>query len=134
CRICARTRWAREIRPRYARPMDRPGIDAQHLDLRHQLLSHSEWLDAADHDQYKSDNRLGGHGKRSFRSAREATGITPRSVNTAAPPREPAAVTKSPESRRRAAIIALFAGAIGIGFAPILVRLSQVGPSATAAF
>src|SRR6267142_1505700 len=69
-----------------------------------------------------------------FRSARETTGITPRSVNAAAQPVEPAAVTKSPESRRRAAIIALFAGAIGIGFAPILVRLSQVGPSATAAF
>ena len=55
-------------------------------------------------------------------------------MNAAAPPLEPATVTKSPESRRRAAVIALFAGAIGIGFAPILVRLSQVGPSATAAF
>ena len=32
----------------------------------------------------------------------------------------------------RLALIAVFAGAITIGFAPILVRLSQVGPSATA--
>ena len=38
------------------------------------------------------------------------------------------------QQRRRSAIAALFAGAVGIGFAPILVRLSQVGPSATAAF
>lgn len=32
----------------------------------------------------------------------------------------------------RLALLALFGGAITIGFAPILVRLSQVGPSATA--
>lgn len=31
-------------------------------------------------------------------------------------------------------MIALFTGAIGIGFAPILFRFSEVGPSATAAF
>lgn len=30
--------------------------------------------------------------------------------------------------------VALFAGAVGIGFAPILVRVSEAGPSATAAF
>jgi len=35
---------------------------------------------------------------------------------------------------RRWALPALVAGAVGIGFAPILVRFSQVGPSATAAF
>src|SRR3989442_46400 len=32
------------------------------------------------------------------------------------------------------ALAAVMGGATGIGFAPILVRLSQVGPSATAAF
>ena len=30
------------------------------------------------------------------------------------------------------ALVALFAGAIGIAFAPIFVRLSEVGPVATA--
>jgi len=35
---------------------------------------------------------------------------------------------------RRAAVPAILAGAIGIGFAPVLVRLSEVGPSATAFF
>src|ERR1051325_3668850 len=34
----------------------------------------------------------------------------------------------------RFALTALLAGAAGIGFAPILVRFSQVGPSATAAY
>lgn len=36
------------------------------------------------------------------------------------------------KSMGRWAVAALFAGAIGIGFAPIFVRLSEVGPSATA--
>jgi drug/metabolite transporter (DMT)-like permease len=35
-------------------------------------------------------------------------------------------------SRERLAVAALLVGATGIGFAPILVRLSEVGPSATA--
>ena len=35
---------------------------------------------------------------------------------------------------QRAAVAAILAGAIGIGFAPVLVRLSEVGPSATAFF
>ncbi len=35
---------------------------------------------------------------------------------------------------KQRAMFALFAGATGIGFAPILVRFSQVGPSATAAW
>ncbi len=39
-----------------------------------------------------------------------------------------------PNSLRRLAVIALLGGATGIGFAPILVRLSEVGPSATAFF
>lgn len=34
----------------------------------------------------------------------------------------------------RLALTAIFAGAVGIGFAPVLVRLSEVGPSATAFF
>src|SRR6266850_8366518 len=37
-----------------------------------------------------------------------------------------------PRSSARVALIALLAGASGIGFAPVLVRLSEVGPSATA--
>lgn len=40
------------------------------------------------------------------------------------------AITRS--NAARLALVALFSGAITIGFAPILVRLSQVGPSATA--
>ena len=36
------------------------------------------------------------------------------------------------ERRSSMALIALFAGAIGIAFAPIFVRLSEVGPVATA--
>lgn len=36
------------------------------------------------------------------------------------------------KSAERSALIALLGGATGIGFAPILVRLSDVGPSATA--
>jgi len=40
---------------------------------------------------------------------------------------------KSPEiSKDRIALLALFGGATAIGFAPIFVRLSQIGPSATA--
>jgi len=35
---------------------------------------------------------------------------------------------------KRVAVAAILAGAIGIGFAPVLVRLSEVGPSATAFF
>jgi drug/metabolite transporter (DMT)-like permease len=35
---------------------------------------------------------------------------------------------------RRVAVAAILAGAIGIGFAPVLVRMSEVGPSATAFF
>src|SRR5579862_4506696 len=36
------------------------------------------------------------------------------------------------KSAQRAAFLALLAGATGIGFAPIFVRLSELGPSATA--
>jgi drug/metabolite transporter (DMT)-like permease len=36
------------------------------------------------------------------------------------------------KSAQRAAFVALLAGATGIGFAPIFVRLSELGPSATA--
>ncbi len=43
-------------------------------------------------------------------------------------------ITVPSSPRKRGAVLALFAGAVGIGFAPILVRLSEVGPSATAAF
>jgi drug/metabolite transporter (DMT)-like permease len=39
-----------------------------------------------------------------------------------------------PAQTRRAALLALFAGAMAISFAPIFVRLSEVGPSATAFF
>lgn len=39
-----------------------------------------------------------------------------------------------PKLRTHAGLIALLLGATGIGFAPILVRWSEVGPSATAAF
>src|SRR3989442_14875379 len=37
-----------------------------------------------------------------------------------------------PKSLERPAFAALLAGAVGIGFAPIFVRLSELGPSATA--
>lgn len=39
---------------------------------------------------------------------------------------------KSESSRQRVALLALLAGAAGIAFAPIFVRLSELGPSATA--
>ena len=35
-------------------------------------------------------------------------------------------------ARQRIALVALLAGAAGIAFAPIFVRLSELGPSATA--
>jgi drug/metabolite transporter (DMT)-like permease len=38
----------------------------------------------------------------------------------------------SPRTQSRLALLALFGGATGIGFAPILVRLTDTGPSATA--
>lgn len=41
-------------------------------------------------------------------------------------------VSASGTTRRRAAILALVAGAVGIGFAPIFVRISETGPVATA--
>ena len=37
-----------------------------------------------------------------------------------------------PAAQRRFAVLSLFLGVTGIGFAPLLVRLSEVGPSATA--
>ncbi|HUR45992.1 MAG TPA: DMT family transporter [Candidatus Saccharimonadales bacterium] len=37
-----------------------------------------------------------------------------------------------PGAQRRIAVLALFLGVTGIGFAPLLVRMSEVGPSATA--
>jgi len=52
----------------------------------------------------------------------------------AAPQDSAGSIDLSSSRRKRGAVTALFAGAIGIGFAPILVRLSEVGPSATAAF
>jgi drug/metabolite transporter (DMT)-like permease len=42
--------------------------------------------------------------------------------------------TRSPRGFSRLGFAAVLAGATGIGFAPILVRFSQVGPSATASF
>src|ERR1051325_1149976 len=39
-----------------------------------------------------------------------------------------------PRTSARVAVVALLAGATGIGFAPVLVRLSEVGPGATAFF
>jgi drug/metabolite transporter (DMT)-like permease len=41
-------------------------------------------------------------------------------------------LTDTPTSTSRLALAALLAGAVAIGFAPILVRLSPLGPSATA--
>jgi drug/metabolite transporter (DMT)-like permease len=40
-------------------------------------------------------------------------------------------IVTTPEKATHLALVALFAGAVAIGFAPIFVRLSQVGPSAT---
>src|SRR4051794_23275443 len=37
-----------------------------------------------------------------------------------------------PRAQRRLAVLSLFLGVTGIGFAPLLVRMSEVGPSATA--
>ncbi len=42
------------------------------------------------------------------------------------------AISIAQERLARAALVALFGGAAGIAFAPIFVRLSEVGPSATA--
>ena len=41
-------------------------------------------------------------------------------------------ISKARQGSARAALSALFGGAVGIAFAPIFVRLSEVGPSATA--
>ena len=43
-----------------------------------------------------------------------------------------AALALSHDRTQRTALIALFAGALAIAFAPIFVRLSEVGPTATA--
>lgn len=43
-----------------------------------------------------------------------------------------AIISKAQERSARTALVALFGGAVGIAFAPIFVRLSEVGPSATA--
>src|ERR1041384_7203749 len=110
------------------------GTGAKHLGLCDQLFSHPKRVDAADYDQYEFDRRLVRYREGPARRAGQATWIASRSVKAAPPVVETDRVATLPKSRRRAAIVALFAGAIGIGFAPILVRLSQVGPSATAAF
>src|SRR5256885_29268 len=110
------------------------GTRAKHLDLRHELFSHSKRIDAADHHQHKFNRGLFRDRTRPFGGTRQATWIAPRPVKAAPQPIETPAVRALPAGRRRAAMVALFGGAIGIGFAPILVRFSEVGPSATAAF
>lgn len=55
-------------------------------------------------------------------------------MSAAGGPAASISVEQSDEPKSRVAIAALLAGATGIGFAPILVRFSEVGPSATAAW
>src|SRR5579862_4237153 len=83
-------------------------------------------------------------GKVSLRHQISSTGMAPtksRASQAAAPNRNQSVTRRNQscktrgmqsKSAKRLALAALLGGAAGIGFAPILVRLSEVGPSATA--